>query len=203
MTNLFSSTEPVDFWVWVDPKNWLVRHQVSVVGGFTSGGLMQSKNKNKSNLMFIPNSDFVGDITPFQYGVMREYMAEYNLEMGREFYKYQNYPSRMNAIYLFDSEDEAYKYKARHMSHVGNRVLKKARAVTPYIYSKHDSSWIDFLRLTHSVDPETISYVSRAYWSGVNVSECQLMSMGEPWSQDPLIEILFIGRIEFYDRKLD
>jgi hypothetical protein len=134
---------------------------------------------------------------------MREYMAEYNLEKGREFYNFKSYPSRLNAIYLFDSEEEANKYKARHMNHVDGRILKKAKSVSPCIFSKHDSSWVDFLRLTHSVDAETISFVSKAYWSGVNVKDCQLISMGEPWSQDSIIEVLFIGRIEFYDRTLD
>ena len=199
--NLFRSTEVVDFWVWVNPQNWLVRHQIAVVGGFFSGGL--AAGEKRSNLMFLPNPDFGGDITPFQHGVMREYMAEYNLEMGREHYNFGQYPSRLNAIYLFDNEAEAHKYKARHPAHVDRRVLKKGKSVTPCVYSKHDSSWVDFLRLTHSVDPESISYVSKAYWSGVNVKECQLMSMGQAWSQDPIIEILFLGRLQFYDRKLD
>jgi hypothetical protein len=129
---------------------------------FSWGGLVPGEKK--SNLMFMPNPDFDGDITPFQHDVMREYMAEYNLEMGRGFYNFQNYPSRLNAIYLFDNEEEAHKYEARHMAHVDGRVLKKAKSVSPCIYSKYDSSWVDFLRLTHSVDPETISYVSKAYW---------------------------------------
>lgn len=201
MANLFASAEPVDFWVWINPKNWLVRHQIQVVGGFTSGGVVPGEKK--SNLMFLPNPEFGGDITPFQHGVMRDYMAEYNLEMGREFYNFKQYPSRLNAIYLFDSESEAHKYRQRHLSHVGDRILKKARSVTRCSYSKHDSSWVDFLRLTHSVDPESISNVSKAYWSGVNVEDCQLMSMGQSWSQTPIIESLFLGRIEFYDRALD
>jgi len=201
MSNLFNSTEPKDFWVWVNPSNWLVRHQISIVGGFTSGGLIP--NGQKSNLMFIPNPDFTGDITPFQHGVMREYMAEYNLEMGREHYGFADYPSRLNAIYLFDEEQEALKYKERHMTHVGDRILKKVRSVTPCVYSKHDSSWVDFLRLPHSTDPATISFISKAYWTGVSVETCQLESMGQPWSQSPIIEVLFLGRIEFYDRTLD
>jgi hypothetical protein len=201
MTKFFSSAELVDFWVWVNPENWLVRHQISIVGGFFSGGLMPSDKK--SNLMFTPNPDFEGDITPFQHGIMREYMAEYNLEKGREFHNFKSYPSRLNAIYLFDSEEEANKYKVRHTNHVDGRILKKAKSVNPCVYSKHDSSWVDFLRLTHSVDAETVSFVSRAYWTGVNVKDCQLFSMGEPWPQDPIIEVLFIGRIEFYDRRLD
>jgi len=199
--NLFTSNEPVDFGVWINPANWLVRHQISVVGGFFSGGL--TPGDRKSNLMFIPNPEFDGDITPFHHGVMREYMAEYNLEMGRVHYNFQNYPSRMNAIYLFDKEEEAHKYKIRHMSHVDGRVLKKPKSVTPCIYSIHDSSWVDFLRLTHSVDPASISFVSQAYWNGVKVTDCQLMSFNERWSQDPIMEVLFMGRIEFYDRSLE
>ena len=201
MENLFTNTEPVDFWVWVNPNDWLVQHQISVVGGFSSGGLVP--DEKKSNLMFIPNPDFAGDITPFQHGVMREYMAEYNLEMGREFYNFKHYPSRLNAIYLFDNELDAVKYKERHMNHVGNRILKKAKSVTPCVYSKHDSSWIDFLRLRLSIDQQTISFISQAYWSGTKVEGHQLIAMDKPWSLEPIIEILFLGRIEFYDRKLE
>ena len=40
MPNLFSSQEPVDFWVWLTPDNWLFNHQITVTGGFTSGGLI-------------------------------------------------------------------------------------------------------------------------------------------------------------------
>ena len=151
--------------------------------------------------MFTPNPSFRGQITPYQFGIMREYVAEYNLEMGRETYAF-NYPSRLNAIYLFDSEDEANKYKERHMSHVGNRILKKVRSVRPCVYSIHDSSWVDFLRLSHSSDPKSISNVSELYWSGKNVEDYQLSSLGEPWIQSPIKEVLFLGRIEFYDKKI-
>lgn len=130
-------------------------------------------------------------------------MAEYNLEMGREHLGFDQYPSRLNAIYLFDGEAEAHKYKTRHLSHVGDRILKKAHSVSACIYSKHDSSWVDFLRLTHSVDAQSISNVSKAYWSGAKVRDYELSSMGTPWSVDPVIEVLFLGRIEFYDRNLD
>jgi hypothetical protein len=133
---------------------------------------------------------------------MREYMAEYNLELGRERY-FADYPSRLNAIYLFASEAEAHKYKKRHMEHVVDRILSKVHSVTPCVYSVHDSSWVDFLRLTHSVDSESFDNVSKAYWSGVRVEDSKLLSMREPWSQEAILEILFLGRIEFYDRNLD
>lgn len=204
MTNLFTSstnTDSVDFWVWIHSQNSHVRHNISFTGRFFSGGLIP--DPKNSNLMFIPNPDFEGFITPFQSGITHQYMAEYNLEKGREFYNFTNYPSRLNAIYLFDSEEEAHKYKARHLKHVDGRILKKAKAVAPYVYSKHDSGWVDFLRLPHSIEAETGSFISKAYWSGINVQDCQLTSCGQPWSQKPIIEILFIGQIEFYDKNLE
>lgn len=199
ISNLYHSDDSVDFWVWINPQNWLVKHQITFTGGFTSGGLLK---KGKSNLMFIPNPEFESDITPFQFGIMREYMAEYNLELGRERY-FADYPSRLNAIYLFASDAEAHKYKERHMQHVGDRILKKVHSVTPCIYSVHDSSWVDFLRLTHSVDSVTLDNISKAYWGGMRVEDSKLSSMGEPWSKEVIFEVLFLGRLEFYDRNLD
>ncbi len=88
------------------------------------------------------------------------------------------------------------------MGHVGNRLLRQARSVGPYAYSTHDSSWVDFLRLNHSCDDETIHQVAQAYWRGVNVEDCELKSFGKPWAQSPIIEVLYLGRIDFYDRSL-
>jgi hypothetical protein len=198
VTNLFSSTDTVDFWVWVNPDNWLVHHQVTVTGGFSSGGFVT----RKSNLAFIPNPDFIGDITPFQHGVMRNYLAEYNLELGR-LTAFTNYPSRLNALYLFPSEDEALKYSQRHRWHVGDRILKKCKSVTPCTYSLHDCSWVDFMRLLHTLDPQSIDAAGKGYWSGRNVADCKLETLGKPWTQAPIREALFIGRVEFYDRTLE
>src|SRR3989338_6231163 len=113
MANLFISQTSVDFWIWINPDNWLSRHQITVTGGFTSGGLIQG---GKSNLMYVPNPDFGGEITAFHHGVTREYTAEYNLELCRE-KSFTKYPSRLNAIYLFISEEEANKYGERHKTH--------------------------------------------------------------------------------------
>jgi len=127
MSNLFYPAKPVDFWVWINPKNILVKHQITFAGGFTSGGLL---GERKSNLMFIPNPDFQGDITPFQFGIMREYVAEYNLELCRE-RSFRNYPSRLNAIYFFISEEDSFKYKDCQPEHVQHRNFKKV----PFCYS--------------------------------------------------------------------
>ena len=196
--NLYVGDEPRDFWVWVNPSNRLVRHQVTLIGCFISAGFVE---RGESNLPFIPNPKFKGDISPFTIGVTHQYSAEYNLEINREHY-FSVYPSRLNAIYLLQTEGDAIAYQARHMDHVRGRVLKKAKTHGNYAYSTHDSSWVDFLRLAHSCDDQTIHEVAQAYWRGISVEECQLQSMGKPWTQPPITEVLFLGRIDFYDKEL-
>ncbi len=196
--NLHLGESPTDFWVWVNPSSWHVRHQIAFTGCFISAG---SIDRGESNLPFIPNPKFKGDVSPFSIGVTHHYTAEYNFEINREQY-FIEYPSRLNAIYLLRSEAEAMEYKERHMGHVGGRVLKKVHSVGAYAYSEHDSSWVDFLRVNHSCDDQTIHAVTQAYWRGINVSDCSLSSMGKPWTKSPIIEVLYLGCINFYDRTL-
>ncbi len=196
--NLHFGESQKDFWVWVNPFNWLVKHQISLVGSFISAG---SVGRGESNLPFIPNPKFEGDVSPFSIGVTNHYSAEYNFEINREHY-FPEYPSRLNAIYLLKSETEAMEYKERHMGHVSGRVLKKVHTVGQYEYSTHDSSWVDFLRLNHSCDHQTVHEVTQAYWSGGNVADYQLCSLGASWTESPIIEVLFLGRIDFYNRTL-
>ncbi|MDP1548196.1 MAG: hypothetical protein Q8L87_19455 [Anaerolineales bacterium] len=199
MKNLFSTQDSVDFWVWVNPNNWLTKHQIKETGGFTSGGIF---GKDKSNLMFIPNPDFRGELTPFHNGIMRDYVAEYNIELSR-MQLFPQYPSRLNALYLFRSEEEAQKYSIRHKWHVGERILKKCHSITPYTFSLHDLSWVDFLRASPSIDPPSLDIIGKAYWNGKYVESYKLEIMGEKWICEPIIEVLFIGRVEFYDRSLE
>lgn len=196
-SNLHCGQSLREFWVWVNPSSWLVRHQISV-GCFISAG---SVDRGESNLPFIPNPKFTGDVSPFSIGITHQYTAEYNLEINREHF-FPEYPSRLNAIYLLQSEAEAIAYKERHMSHVGGRVLKKVHSVGSHAYSIHDSSWVDFLRINHSCDDQTIHDATQAYWRGANVADCSLRSMGAPWTESPILEILYLGRIDFYDRTL-
>jgi hypothetical protein len=53
------------------------------------------------------------------------------------------------------------------------------------------------------IEPESINFISRAYWRGAKVEEAQLESFGRPWTQTPVLEVLFIGRLNFYDRQLN
>lgn len=196
--NLFTGDTARDFWVWVNPENWLVHHQISFVGCFVSAGKI---GRGISNLPFLPNPEFTGDVSPFSIGVTHHYTVEYNFEINREFY-FPDYPSRLNAIYLFKSEAEAIEYRNRNMGHVGNRLLKRACSVGQYVYSTHDSSWVDFLRLNYGCDDKIIHHVTQAYWCGANVEDCELTSFGKPWTQSSISEVLYLGRIDFYDRSL-
>lgn len=152
--------------------------------------------------MFLPNPDFKTFISPFQNNLLRNYIAEYDLELSRQ-RQFAAYPCRLQAIFLLDSAEEAERYAARHPSHVGTRLLKRCSTVGPYLYSVHDSAWVNFLRIGHSMDQQTLDSVGRAYWSGERVVDHQLMSMGRNWSEDPILEVLFLGRVDFRDKTLE
>jgi hypothetical protein len=197
MGNLDMSHTQRDFFVWVDPSDFLVRHQVSIVGCFTSTPV----ETGQPCLMFLPNPDFQTFVSPFQNNLLRAYLAEYNLELGRE-RLFPLYPSRLQAIFLLSSEDEAHAYAETHPKHVANRILKRAHTNGPYRFSIHDSSWVDFLRQTLMIDQQSLDLAARAYWTGVAVQDTQLQSMGQPWTRERVPEVLFEGRIDFYDRSL-
>ena len=196
--NIFAGNQERDFFVYVDPGDRFIKHQVGLVGTFTSAFSAAPHQA----LMFLPNPKFKSPITPFQNNLLRNYVAEYNLEVDRMRW-FSQYPSRLHAMFLFDSDAEAKNYRARHPEHVEKRILKRVKTVGDYIYSLHDSSWINFLRLQHSVDEASINNISKSYWSGVRVEQRELMSFGERWTQNAIIDVLFLGRVDFFDKALN
>jgi hypothetical protein len=195
MSNIVESRDPADFYVFVDPHDRLIQHQVGLIGSFFSN----HADATAETLMFLPNPKYQTFITPFQNNLVRNYAAEYNLEITRQRY-FPEYPSRLNAIFLLWTKENAEKYQSRHPKHVADRILKKVKTNGHYKYSLHDSAWINFLRLGHSMDEEALLFVSNAYWTGQMVCHHTLESMGKPWTDEPIMEALFLGRVDFYDR---
>lgn len=190
MSNLVKSSMKKEFYVWIDLNDLIVKNNYEV-GFFTS-----SPGDKVDNLMFVPNPNFSGSVSTFQGNLLRSYLAEYNLELCRKWYN-DSYPSRLSAIFLFDTEDDAYKYKECNPLHVSNRILKRVKSKDKYVVSKHDSNWIDFLRLPHSMDVETINNACKSYWEGTTVNDCNLISLGKPWSREPIFEVLYYGITSF------
>ena len=176
----------------------MIRHQVGLIGTFTS----VPSEPSVPSLMFLPNPEFMTFISPFQSSLLQNYIAEFNLELSRQ-HSFGTYPGRLQAIFLLNSADEAKKYADRHPDHVGNRLLKRCTTVGAYHYSIHDSAWVNFLRIGHSMDPATLNFVGRGYWSGERVADHELMSMGQKWSDEPILEVLFLGRVDFSDKSLE
>jgi len=148
MNNLFHGDAKRDFWVWIDPQNAISHWNISGTGSISS---IIYLGERKDNLMFLPNPDFAGEVSMFQIGLLRHYQAEYNFEIGRRRFFHQ-YPSRLDAIFLLETEEEAILYQESHFNHVGSRILKKVYTMGSYISSIHDSAWVDFCRLPHSID---------------------------------------------------
>lgn len=198
MENLVVSEKHVELYVWVDPNNFMANWNLNIVGTFTS----TPDNIDSDNLMFIPNPGFNGFVSPFQGNLLWSYLAEYNLELCRREY-FKNYPSRLRAIFLFETKEEAFKYRERNPWHVGKRELKAVKTVNKYYFSRHDCSWIDFLRLPYGKEEETISLACSSYWKGETVKQCRLLHGDKPWSEAPIFEVLLIGRVDLVNNKED
>lgn len=192
MKNFVHSSQPREFFLWIDLKRDMISKNNYKVGSFFS----IPQNENQDNLMFLPNDKFNGFVSPFQANLLWNYEAEYNLEIHRRRY-YSNYPSRLEAIFLFDNKETAKIYQKRHSNHVLKRELKKVKSCGNYILSNHDCGWIDFLKERGMKDNQTHFNVCKSYWEGINVIDTKLTHYGKPWSVKPIIEMLYLGEINF------
>jgi len=200
---MIKSSAHREFFVWVDPDSFWVQNNLGLVGSFIGGKILIPVD-GPEGLLFVPNQNPQAReraLTPFHLGITQNYRAEYNLEVIR-FREFEELPSRFNAIFLLESREDAQRYRDAEPEHIGNRILKRGVTIGEYCYSIHDSAWIKFLRLPHSLDEATMNECGRAYWRGTSVCQVELQSMGKRWTAPPANEVLFYGRIEFPNKVL-
>jgi hypothetical protein len=180
-----------DFFVWIDPNSLLTSLILQSRGEFFSYPTPQ----DQPLLPFTQNPRLPpADISPFGLGVLKHYVIEHNLELAR-FERFRSYPSRMSAMFMLHSEDAAHAYQKRNLPHVGHRKLMRAQTLGPCVFSKHDSSWIEFLREDQMLDSATLTSVCNAYWSGSTVVDCEIGTPKGKWTRDPIFETLVVGRV--------
>jgi hypothetical protein len=199
--HLYGSPAAREFFVWVDPRDAIVRNNVGMVGALHQAA-PKTEDLAPEHLMFVFNPGHKqGFISRFHLGVINHYRIEYDLERYR-FAEFQHLPSRLHALFLFASAQDAIKYRETHPEHVRSRILKRGIAEGACICSSHDSAWIDFLRLGHSLDADTFSSCARAYWRGLRADQCELKSMGQSWEATSAPEVLFYGQLRFPNKDL-
>lgn len=198
--NLFTGTEydsDQKFWVWINSSDPKTKHNVKVMRSITSVW-----DNADGNLQFVLNPKFNGITSPFQANVLWQYYPEYCLEESRKRH-FQEYPSRLCATFLFESEHDARQYKESHLWHVSERDLWKTKPKRFYKYSKHDSNWIDFLRNPYSKHPDTVDKIAKAYWNGATTEDYpDLAPKDDSWTKSSVAEILYAGTIAL-EEKID
>ncbi len=137
-----------------------------------------------------------GEPTPGdQLITVQNYFAEYHLEYFRQ-RRYNHFPSRLHALLLFATRTDAMTFRAKHPQRVFGKNLLCAKTQGAYICSFHDASWLDYLRLPHSLSLSALDEVAEYYWSGKTVEEVGLTFMNERWVEPPVIEALYQGALE-------
>ncbi len=180
-------------------RNSMVQHSIGLVGGI---GHTPPEHPDPADLMFVFNPKHrQGFVSRFHVGVINSYAVEYDLERFR-FVRFPALPSRLHAMYLFEDREASERYRITHEGHIAGRLLKRGVTSGPYFFSRHDLAWIDFLRLGHSMDADTLNFCWHQYWSGGRVQDHQLTSMGKPWKAKSINECLFYGRVKFPNKCL-
>lgn len=193
------SQEPRDFFVWVNPLDFSVKHNIGLIGSIAQQPVFPS---SAEELMFVFNGEHKqGFMSRFHLGVMRHYAIEYELERYRCLF-HQVLPSRFHALYLFATREDALIYASAHEDHVRGRVLKRGVTHGQYTFSLHDAAWIDFLRLDGSKDEDTQNFCWRGYWSGERADSHSFQSHGSEWRPSSVLEALFYGRVDFPNKDL-
>lgn len=126
---------------------------------------------------------------------VRNYFAEYHLEFFRQ-RRHKHFPSRLHALQQFATRIDALEFRAKHPQRVFGKSLSCARTSGSYLCSFHDASWLDYLRLPHSLSLSALDEIAHYYWSGKTVEDVGLTFMNEPWREVPVIEALFQGTLE-------
>ncbi|MBN9422931.1 MAG: hypothetical protein BGO63_11455 [Candidatus Accumulibacter sp. 66-26] len=130
-----------------------------------------------------------------ELSTVQNYFAEYHLEYFRQ-RRFNHFPSRLHALLLFATRIDADTYRSKHPARVYGKHQVRARTQGAYLCSFHDASWLDYLRLPHSLGFGALDEIAEHYWSGRTVEDIGLTFMNEPWREAPVIEALFQGALE-------
>lgn len=140
-------------------------------------------------------SPFADALCEDRLASVQNYFAEYHLEYFRQ-RLYQHFPSRLHAALLFATRVDAQTFRHKHPARVFGKVLTPARSKGTYVCSFHDASWLDYLRLPHSLSLAALDEIANHYWQGALVEEVGLTFLNERWREAPVIEALFQGTLE-------
>lgn len=171
MDHLINDTAPLELYAWLEPDAELPGWDIITGNPFGT---------------FLPEDQFT---------TVQNYFAEYHLEYYRQ-RLFNHFPSRLHALLLFATRVDAENFRAKHPARVFGKYLTRARSKGAYVVSFHDSSWLDYMRLPHSLSLATLDEISNHYWNGTLVEEAGLRFMNERWVETPVIEALFQGTLE-------
>lgn len=191
MSNVVTSKEEKEFYVWIDEENPITKHNIEIAGYLFS----IPEDEKYDVFPFIENPNKTGFMSQFIGNVIWAYRTEYNLELTRSI-NFKDCPSRFYALFLFETFDDAQKYAKIHPWHVGYRSLMKVKTYNEYIYSKHDIGWIDFLLGLGGQDKKLINDVTTDYWQGESIEGKTLIKMGKPYEANSNYELLYYGWVK-------
>ncbi len=180
MDHLIKDTAPLELYAWLDEGSEMPGWDI--LTGSPFGATLASPEGDEP----LPGEQLIK---------VQNYFAEYHLEYFRQ-RRFNDFPSRLHALLLFATFTDAQTFRKKHPDRVFGKQLIRAKTTGPYTVSFHDASWLDYLRLPHSLGLAALDEVANHYWAGTLVEEIGLTFMNEPWREPPVIEALYQGKLE-------
>lgn len=174
MDHLIKDCTPLELYAWLEPDAEKTGWDVLTSNPFSTR---------------LPEDDFCA---------AQNFFAEYHLEYFRQ-RAFGDFPSRLHARLLFATRVDAETFWRRHPQRVAGRELVTLRSAGDYTVSFHDASWLDYLRLPHSLSFSRLSEVSQEYWRGTLAQELGFPFRERPWLETPIIEAVFQGTLKAPD----
>ena len=129
-----------------------------------------------------------------QLKVFNKFVVQFFPDFGHDFWV-MNSVDVNNARLFFATRVDAECFRARHPALTAGKHLVRAQSAGDYVVSFHDASWLDYLRLPHSLSLSTLDEIASHYWGGTLVEEIGLSFHDERWREPAVIEALFVGRL--------
>lgn len=165
MPNLDPADYPDPFFIFVNEASPMTWHNFNLTGSFSSSPRTGSPD---DFLMFIPNPNFTGFISPFLHGVTNDYRLEWDAEQARRAHA-PDAPSRLGAVFAFGSYADCERVATKYgwdLAQVEQFRPARGEAIAVGNVNMEIVSLMRAAYTLGSWDAQSLDAIWSAYWRG-------------------------------------
>jgi hypothetical protein len=165
VANLDPADYPDPFFIFVNQASPMTWHNLKLTGSFSSAPRTGSPD---DFLMFIPNPNFAGFISPFLHGVTSDYRLEWDAEQARRTHAPEA-PSRLGAVFAFGSYADCERVTQKRGWDLAQVEQFSLVQGDPIAVRKVNMEIVSLMRAAYTLgswDAQSLDAIWSAYWRG-------------------------------------